>query len=65
MSSSDFPPAWPPPESHHTPRFCEDVNSRSSNHLLLGVSTPPCSMTRDSEMESLEDKELTYFGVTG
>lgn len=56
--------AWIPPN----PLFYEDVNSHPSNHLLLSVCTPPPPprwKTRDSEMESLEDKELAFPGVTG
>lgn len=63
MSSLNSPPAQLTPESHHTP-FYQDVNSHPNNHLLLGVGTPPRWKTEDSEIESLEDKELTFPGVT-
>lgn len=64
MSSSEFPPVGSPAESHHTDRFHEGVNSQPSNHSLLGVRTAP-RWKRDLEMESLEDKRLTFLSVTG
>lgn len=52
--------AWIPQH----PLFYERVNRHPSNHLLLNVQTPHSCETEASEMDSLEDRELTFSSLT-